>query len=338
MHQHRIFSFSSKERSNDLKKIYLDYNIFLDIIERKETDFVPTLKKRGYSFLYSPAHIEEIARGIESNNVSINKSLDNLHGIGEITDNIELFPYYNDGSKVIESPYGNKGIVIIKEMPLDCFERVHGKIASNKHAENSQKSVLTDGHNKFSSSSEDDKQFILNLINKKNPIKDILNLSENKKRLISGFISLQSKSDASHELESNGYPLHPYDEHVIRLIDEVAQYKVETNNYYYSFLAHELLSNPAKCFYKMKGRFDFLENMIDIVMRELMRHGYKLEPIKKTESSLHDHTHAIYASACDYFISKDRRFIAKTKATYSYLGIETIVIDANNPNWLSEII
>ncbi|EOY8185978.1 hypothetical protein ACQDQP_003049 [Yersinia enterocolitica] len=166
-----------------MKKIYLDYNIFLDIIERKETDFVPTLKKRGYSFLYSPAHIEEIARGIESNNVSINKSLDNLHGIGEITDNIELFPYYNDGSKVIESPCGNKGIVIIKEMPLDCFERVHGKIASNKHAKNSQKSVLTDGHNKFSSSSEDDKQFILNLINKKNPIKDILNLSENKKKI-----------------------------------------------------------------------------------------------------------------------------------------------------------
>lgn len=321
-----------------MKKIYLDYNIFLDIIERQATDFVPVLKERGYNFLYSPAHIEEIARGIESNNVSVNKSLDNLHGIGEITNNIELFPYYNDGSKVIETPYGKKGIVIIKENPLDCFERVHGKIASNKHAENSQKSVLTDGHNKFASSSQDEKQFTLSLINKQNPIKDILDLPENKELLISGFISLQSKSDASHELASNGYPLHPYDEHVVRLIDELARYKVETNYNYYSFLARELLSNPAKCFYKMKSRFSFIENMIDIVMRELMRHGYKLEPIKKAESSLHDHTHAIYACACDYFISKDRRFIEKTKATYSYLGIETIVIDANNPNWISEII
>ncbi|HHE8490283.1 TPA: hypothetical protein ACPFP8_000081 [Enterobacter ludwigii] len=321
-----------------MKKIYLDYNIFLDIIERNETDFVPDLKKRGYSFLYSPAHIEEIARGIESNKVSINKSLDNLRGIGELTDNTELFPYYNDGRNVIEIPNGKKGIVIIKETPLDCFERVYGNIASNKHAENSQKSVLSDGHNKFASFSEEEKNLTLGSINNKNPIKDILNLPEHKKKLISGFISLQSKSDASHELASNGYPLHPYNEHVIRLIEELAQYKLETTNGYYSFVAHELLSNPEKCYYKMKGRFSFIENMIDIVMRELMRHGYKLEPLKKTESSLHDHTHAIYATACDYFISKDRRFIEKTKATYSYLGVKTIVVDANTPEWQSKIL
>ncbi len=267
----------------------------------------------------------------------MDKSLKNLSGIGELTNNTELFPYYNDGSNVLEAPFGKKGIIVIRERPFDCFTRVYDKIASNAHAENSQKEVLNDGHNKFTSTSSREKEILLDSINKKNPI-DILTLSENKNKLINGFISLQSKADASHELIRNGFSLHPYDEKINQLVERLAQYKIESTNGYYNFLANELLSDPSKCFYKMKSVFSFIENMIDIVMRELMRHGYKLEPLKKTESSLHDHTHAIYATACDYFISKDRRFIEKTKSTYSYLGVKTIVVDANTPEWQSKIL
>ncbi|HGK4312560.1 hypothetical protein [Klebsiella pneumoniae] len=320
-----------------MKKIYLDYNIFLDILERETSDFSSILKNKEFTFVYSPAHIEEVARGIQSGRVDMDKSLKNLSGIGELTNNTELFPYYNDGSNVLEAPFGKKGIIVIRERPLDCFTRVYDNIASNAHAEKSQKEVLNDGHNKFKLTSSKEKETLLDSINKKNPI-DILTLSKNKNRLIHGFISLQSKADASQELISNGLSLHPYDENINRLVERVAQYKIETTNGYYNFLANELLSDPSKCFYKMKGVFSFIENMIDIVMRELMRHGYKLEPLRKTESSLHDHTHAIYATACDYFISKDRRFIEKTKATYSYLGVKTIVVDANTPEWHSKIL
>ena len=41
---------------------------------------------------------------------------------------------------------------------------------------------------------------------------------------------------------------------------------------------------------------------------------------------LHDASHAYYAQICDYFVSEDKKMIYKTKAVYSYLGINTQVM------------
>ncbi|CAI0906124.1 hypothetical protein [Serratia proteamaculans] len=316
-----------------MKKIYLDYNVFLGALERGENEFISYLKGKGYQFIYSPAHIEEVARGIECGKVSITDSLKNLDGIGSITENLELFPYHNDKLKPIESPYGKKGIQLIKESPADCFKRVYDNIESNIHAEESQKSVIMDGHNKFSSLSNIERDRALDKINKLDPVTEILMLNEKKEKLIGSFISLQSKADATEELLKSGRIKHPFNKEIIEEIDNLSHYKIMSTNGYYDFIAREFLSNPNKCFYKIKSVFSFIENMIDVVMRELMRHGYKLEGIKKSESSLHDHTHSIYATACDYFISGDNRLASKTNAAYLYLGVNTKVINANKKNW-----
>ncbi|EJB4003835.1 hypothetical protein MT216_005137 [Escherichia coli] len=320
-----------------MNKIYLDYNIFLDILERESNDFILPLRNKGFVFVYSPAHIEEIARGLECGKVSREQSLSNLNGIGELTENIELLPYYSPKFNVIESPYGNNGIQVVKEEPNYCYERVYGSIKSNRHAKNAQKTVIMEGERKFSHLSESERQDSLDNINKLDPIVDILKTNECIDKLINGFITLQAKSDTMIELIQNGVIKHPLDSTDIELIDSYASMKITNSNGYYNSLATNLLTPPSECFNKIKGNFSFIENMIDIVMRELLRYGYKLEKIKKSESSLHDHTHAIYATACDYFICRDKRLLSKTKATYSYLGVKTKVLDANIEGWWQNI-
>ncbi|MEY0891497.1 hypothetical protein AB7187_21115, partial [Providencia rettgeri] len=132
-----------------MSKVYLDYNIYLDLIERGAENFVPRLKEEGYDFFYSPAHIEEIARGLQCGVVSKEKTDRNLQQVGHISDNKELFPYMNDNLNIIEKPYGDEGIVIIKESPFDCFNRVYSAIESNVFAEHAQGKVLAEGHEKF---------------------------------------------------------------------------------------------------------------------------------------------------------------------------------------------
>lgn len=194
-----------------------------------------------------------------------------------------------------------------------------------------------EGEGKFSHLSESERQDSLDNINKLDPIVDILKTNECIDKLINGFITLQAKSDTMIELIQNGVIKHPLDSTDIELIDSYASMKITNSNGYYNSLATNLLTPPSECFNKIKGNFSFIENMIDIVMRELLRYGYKLEKIKKSESSLHDHTHAIYATACDYFICRDKRLLSKTKATYSYLGVKTKVLDANIEGWWQNI-
>ncbi|MGF6191487.1 hypothetical protein [Serratia sp. 2723] len=319
-----------------MKNIYIDYNIILDILDRKqenEIEMITSLKAREFCFFYSPAHIEEVARGLNCGKIDRDKAISRLNEISSITENHELLPYYSSTFNILASPHGVKGIQIANEHPLECFERIHGSIESNVIAENNQRDVITEGQDKFSSLDEKNKSIRLNEINRLDPLTDILGNISIKERLINGFISLQVKSDTIEELMQQGYQIHPYTEVKDKFISHLAQNKLIQSHEYYSYLANALLSPPEKCYYKMKSNFDFIQNMVDIVMKELMRYGYKLESTTKAESTLHDHTHVIYATACDYFICKDKRLVEKAKATYAYLGVNTEVINANVNNW-----
>lgn len=104
-------------------------------------------------------------------------------------------------------------------------------------------------------------------------------------------------------------------------------------------LAVYFLELHNECYDKIKHDFSLVESMVDLVLRELNRFGYKLEKMKKVESSLHDHTHVIYATACDYFVCRDKRLLdkAKAKATYKYLGVNIQVVDGNESEWWKKL-
>ncbi|MBN3146264.1 hypothetical protein [Pectobacterium brasiliense] len=320
-----------------MKKIYLDYNVFLDILERNEYDFTIDLKNKGFVFFYSPAHIEEVARGVHCGKIKNNQAKENLSGIHRITDGYELLPHYSSKFNILNSPYGKYGIQIAKESTLTCYKRVYRDIGFNTQAEKSQKNNIIKGQDKFSNLSEKERENALNEINKLDPLLDILEQDDVRRKLISSFISLEAQSDVVDELIDNNQPLNSFNDNMIRKIAILANAKIMNSNGYYDFVAEQLLSPPSKCYYKMKGKFSFVQNMVDAVINELMEYGYKLEGINKAVSSLHDNSHAIYATACDYFICRDGRLISKTTAAYRYLGINTVVIDGNIRDWWTEL-
>jgi len=55
--------------------------------------------------------------------------------------------------------------------------------------------------------------------------------------------------------------------------------------------------------------------------------GFYSDRLNQYRSNLHDISHLIYASKADYFVSGDKKTRCKAKAVYSFLNIETKVID-----------
>lgn len=316
-----------------MKKIYLDYNIYLDFLERGCANFFDDLKVRGYSFFYSPAHVEEVVEGYLHGGINKVATLCNLTKIGELSEEKELFPYFTDVVPIIESPFGRNGIHVAIENPMSCFNRVLGGIGSNSFAEDTQESVLQEGHARLSllnDEEKNDKLSELGRLTSEKQILKLLNENFNLNELKHGFISLIAQCDASDYLHRIGEISHPYNEKHMDAIKNKAIELLHIKSEEYNRKAFYLINPPIDCFKKIKGNFKYIENMVDLVLRELNRIGYKLEPMDKVTSSLHDHTHVIYATACDYFICGDSKLAGKAKAAYTYLGVPTQVINASN--------
>ena len=81
-----------------------------------------------------------------------------------------------------------------------------------------------------------------------------------------------------------------------------------------------------------------LEYTIEILFRILNYCGYNAEKKEKTAiSGTHNVSHAIYATAADYFFTTDKHFALKCEAVYNYLGIKTRIIYCDVSNIISKI-
>jgi len=75
----------------------------------------------------------------------------------------------------------------------------------------------------------------------------------------------------------------------------------------------------------LRSSFQTSVAMVDICFRSLRDSGFGLEAKRKTRSSIHDVSHAIYAIMADLFVSNDARMLEKAKATFSFLKSECVV-------------
>lgn len=57
--------------------------------------------------------------------------------------------------------------------------------------------------------------------------------------------------------------------------------------------------------------------------------GYRADRFDKYRSRMHDITHATYAAAEDVFVTEDRRFRQRVKATSHFLEITTKVLNVD---------
>ncbi|MDR0776812.1 MAG: hypothetical protein LBE81_09275 [Azonexus sp.] len=77
---------------------------------------------------------------------------------------------------------------------------------------------------------------------------------------------------------------------------------------------------------EISGHFPVIERAVELAMNFLEQVRYRPEHISKSRSRMHDVTHCIYASACQQFVTNDKRLYDKAKAVYRYFGVPTRVL------------
>ncbi len=78
------------------------------------------------------------------------------------------------------------------------------------------------------------------------------------------------------------------------------------------------------CFKNIQPDFKLLEIVIEYLHNLLGECGYHRDKeIRKTSSGIHDVSHSIYATYCNYFVTLDSNFGKRVEAIYYYLGIDT---------------
>lgn len=78
------------------------------------------------------------------------------------------------------------------------------------------------------------------------------------------------------------------------------------------------------CFKSAIPTFSLLECVMEYLHCALGRCGYHRDKeLGKAISGIHDVTHSIYATYCNYFVTLDNNFRERTDAIYFYLGLNT---------------
>ena len=82
-----------------------------------------------------------------------------------------------------------------------------------------------------------------------------------------------------------------------------------------------------ECF-KKEYSFALLEMVIEFLNNDVLcACGYcKGKTERTTQSGIHDVSHMIYSTYCNYFVSKDSNCVKRAEAIYYYLGLTTHAI------------
>ncbi|KML25102.1 hypothetical protein VL10_05545 [Leclercia adecarboxylata] len=313
-----------------MKNIYLDQNIWIDIQEeRYGLSFNLVKNITNYDkvrIVYSPANCEEICNSFRSKNIkntiSEDKKNKRIDIISSLTKNTEIIPYPRQNSKIIELPFGELGPRLIQEHPSICYNRVDASYESNKIAEDNQQIIINTG--------KGIDQKTKNSISKLEPINDILKSKEGHQLICDKILSKTIFGEAMMQLIHEGELKHPITDDKLPIINHRANLLARNIDAYISEI-HSTLSKQ-NIYEIISQTYHKMETYIDSIVLTLIQLGYASE--NKSMSSLHDVSHIIYGSCCDYFITRDEKLIKKAIPTYNYLKASTKVIDASDNNWI----
>lgn len=109
----------------------------------------------------------------------------------------------------------------------------------------------------------------------------------------------------------------------------------------YGFLAKKIveklekirITNIEKEMYKNNSSIMFheLEAIIEYLDKGLQLNNYNGDKnINKVRSGIHDVSHTIYGTYCQFFVTDDHRLAKRVAAIYSFLGINTVVKTGND--------
>lgn len=317
-----------------MKNIYFDHQIFVDFYDNRPNKInLMGIDKNRFKVFYSPAHCEEICNGLLKGVYDIDEKNRRLNILSVITGNNEVLPPHSPVKKIQSRPFGMNGINFAKESPHDCFKRVIDFIDSNAHAEESQKIILQQAKNKLSHLSERDRGIEIHRIRSSNPVEDILEKDEVIESMILAFIELLSHSHAMDIALMRGTKIQPFTEEIKEKILSDAAFLRHYLHNEYTLFSRKIFKNPKEYHSKIARRHSTAQELIDVLLRTLARENYHHDRESRFSASLHDHSHAIYGSYFDYFITHDRELSKRVEATYKFLGLDTKVIYSGSNNW-----
>lgn len=284
------------------KRVYFDFNVFSNLIKNEEyKKYISdgTLKK--CSIFISVAHVEEYYKAYKNDKNQKNvEYLKNLKKVMiTITEQETILNPIIDNSKRIEAK---------SESFEDCYKRVkrydtrenienYGVFLNEKEKENVGE--LRRNNPDFKYISNLDKKEIWNT---PEIIEEIKKFSD---------YVIRYNNDAWKNL----IPI--YEPWIVQWVKEIKKIPPD-------------FSLEKDCFKKDNINFIILETVMEFMSNLLNRYGYHRDKeLRKTISGIHDVSHLIYATYCEYLVSFDQNFSKRAEAIYYFLGIHTRVLSFN---------
>ena len=313
-----------------MKRIYLDQNIWIDLqMGRGLVSLIKVLEKINrdeVEIVFSPANIEEIyhsysGEGRKGKYIGMEDRDKRLDILAEVTQCKEIIPYPN-GFNVLHSLHETYGPYIIRENPIDCYKRIMDFYPSNTYAIKSQKKTIdiSVGVDKGLKSKIGNKDFL-----------DILKTDQDLMDMLLDKITINLiKKVAIDTMVARRMTIQPWNEEKNNYLIGMIEYILSNDINGYQKLALGMINNTANINIALKG-FTVCEAVVEALMLTMLEYGFS--PEKDSTSSLHDTTHAIYGSYCNFFVCRDAALMKKSKYIFKFLNSGTEIIDANNEDW-----
>lgn len=270
--------------------VYLDMGVIVDAMRNRAEGLnaaINRAKDLGYTFVYSPAHMEEVANIVadhEDKKVGADYAMEHILYIRALTDDVEFLA-------------GRNGIVVTRESPENCLQRVIDGYELTLWAADLERQQQ---------SFRDDRSFKASFPDILQPDETGLMFRQIRERYGINSDKIKSLPPELVFCEKN--------ENILRALKDMAASSL----------------GETQCFPRyedIRHSHSDLFTTIDFVFRFLEKIGYYPEKINKHRSRMHDVSHAIYSTASDIIVTGDINFRYKIRAVFSLLGVPSQVLD-----------
>ena len=285
-----------KKNRKTKKRCYFDYNIYEKI--RKDGSELTNTFFDNYDIFLSVAHIEEYYKAYK-NDVN-NENKENLQKLKNIMVN-------NSKNRIILNPQ-KKGRIIAKSQTFDeCFNIIQ-KYDTRKVIDEHGERLNRYQNKRIKELRENDKEAMHNSALDKEKIWD-------RPEVVKGIEDFQKfYQDYFNQSVNSLLPVYGY-YGTAKTITELPR----------DFTLKKF------CFKNTIPEFKLLECVVEYLHKHLEECGYfRDKELRKTKSGIHDVSHSIYATYCNYFVTQDSYFRKRTEAIYYFLGIDTEVLSLDD--------
>ncbi len=273
------------------KRIYLDHNVVVDVYQCRRAglrELIDARKAAGDTFVYSPAHLEEIAVVLRcaTNEANAQRMVEEQVAlIAELTDTWEVLPAFQ----------GVGASRVVQEHPSKCLERV----LEHYHLTLSSEAIERFQLSWKSEKAFDQVQEEIGTGVRAGPGVELFPAKRNRLGIAPGVTNISPEN----VFEDTGV--------LAALMEKLWNYDWNLQTLPRGEL---LIASHAD-----------RERLINALFKVLEQVGYYADSFAKSRSHMHDVTHAIYAAVADVLVTGDERYAKRVRAIYHFLGLNTRV-------------